>query len=187
MCHCSHTTFIRVQCAQLGRRCLSLSPHQPSALGVQRQLGQYESGRTCLHMLYAHERAHSLRFEFMTRVRPDSAMVAAVPPYFLNDKRASQTVYTHFTHNDWLFVAPRAAFRAAFDLGVYYYENCTGEAWWNGVSEDLLSYSIRSIGFVERRVNFPVVLIQSRACTDACADTVDLGNLLRFCGLVHSP
>ena len=165
---------------RLNPRCTFSGNHYSTPIGVQRQLGQFASGRTCLEMLLEHERSHSLRFDFMTRVRPDMAVPLPVPAPFPLECDAMRTVYTNFRHNDWLIIAPRDAAAPAFDLGVHY-ANCTGEAWWGGVQEVLLSGAIKRAGFMERHKSFPLQGVNAHSCPKWCARETELDRLVAVC------
>ena len=51
-----------------------------TAAGSARHVGQLESSLACLSMLEAHEVAHGLAFDWVTRARPDLAFLAPLPP-----------------------------------------------------------------------------------------------------------
>ena len=174
------TRLIRDEKFKVNPRCTFKTGILGSPLGIQRQIGQFQALHTCLDMLDEHEHAHRLRFHFVVRSRPDMGLFAPLLAPFLGSPAAARTVFSNTGHNDRLFIAPREAAVAVFDLAAHY-KNCTGEAWWKGVQEELLSGVIKQSGLTERRVQYPLFFVKQHSCPKWCARGADLGVLVDAC------
>ena len=154
--------LINRRCSVQGRHYGLKSGVYTTEAGLVRLVGQAAASDACLRMIETSERAAGVRFDFVTRSRPDLAYLAPVRSW--RSFPEPRVAYIH--DRDWLIVVHRSLADAA--LGSFaLYNNCTTrrteetpEAW--------LRLAIRHGGGDFRVADFPVGMMGAERCSDAC-------------------
>ena len=94
--------------------------------GRTRLAGQLAASGECLHMIEEYERAHDIRFEYVTRSRPDLAFLSPMLPYcfFAHPK------VMFIDKKDYLIAMRRETAAAFLTAPLEHYRRCRGTAWW---------------------------------------------------------
>lgn len=113
--------------------------------GVARHVGQMLSSASCLSMIEQHERTHGLRFDYVTRTRPDLGFLAPVRPYcaFFFQK---QPPVAHLDARDFVYLMRREHASALLAQPLQIYQSCNGSASWAGAYEWLLRRAVGQAG-----------------------------------------
>ena len=154
--------LINRRCSVQGRHYNLRSGVYTTEAGLVRLLGQAAASDACLRMIETSERAAGVRFDFVTRLRPDLAYLAPVRSW----RSFKEPRVAYISDRDWLVVMHRSLADAALSSFALY-KNCTThrteetpEAW--------LRLAIRQGGGDFRTADFPVGLMGAERCSDAC-------------------
>ena len=144
--------------------------------GVRRHVGQMASSLGCLQMIEDQEALTGRRFDFVTRSRPDVAVLAPVPaigacPQYRDDKAL---VVVRAFNSDWWYASQRAVANASLGV-IRLYERCRGRAPWGAHFEGALSFAVRSAGFHTSPASLAVALVSSaERCDDGGPDACSM-------------
>ena len=142
--------FVQPQCVQLvhdesleyNPRCnLGNSSNDTSAgsyttpAGLARHVGQLQSSMACLRMIEHHEANHSIRFDLVTRMRPDLAFLYPMEPYCMYMSqlfsRLHQQRIALIDKKDYLYIMTRRDATPLLSL-LNIYHSCVGDSYWEG-------------------------------------------------------
>ena len=133
-----------------------------TAAGTARHVGQLESSLACLSMLEAHEVAHGLAFDWVTRARPDLAFLAPLPPLaaFVARATGQNGALAFFSQKDYFYVFARNASTPILGV-VSHYRACNGRSWWSSAMEYLLRGSAMKADVPFREVQLPLGVVKA--------------------------
>ena len=125
-------------------------------------------------MLLAHEREFGIRFDFVSRTRPDAVFPVPLPLPYCN-RHPSRDWYGHvsgpgaLSKNDFHYVLPRASAWTMNFTG--FYAECDGTSFWHAHNEGLLFLAMQRAGFTMRPFNITrqqVYLVRKETCAIRC-------------------
>jgi hypothetical protein len=113
------------------------------------------SSRGCALMIERHEASRRVRFDFVTRLRPDLAVLAPLPP--LCHYRASTLFMPQAFNVDWLYIGTRDVANAALNV-LHLYQTCNGSIPGHGHFEAMLQLAVQRDGFKRAKTPMAVAL-----------------------------
>ena len=110
----------------LGSRTVAQRLFYSTAAGRRRLAGQLTASAECLHMVEEYELAHGIRFNYVTRSRPDLAYLSPMLPYcFFADPKV-----LYIDKKDFFLAMRREVASTLLAAPLEHYRMCRGTAWW---------------------------------------------------------
>ena len=88
--------------------------------------GQVDASMQCLKMIEAYETEHSVKFDLVTRARPDLGVLTPLQPWCVYLR---QPKWVHSSSKDYVFMMARPLATQVLSM-ITEYQKCDGLAWW---------------------------------------------------------